>query len=346
MRWGNIALHSHQKSIKSRSFYDVESRGKLMNTITVKGVKENFEISRIAFGIGSALKELSKEEFFQLFDTFFAKGGTVLDTAPGYNRGKSEKYIGEWMAERGNRDKVIISTKACHTFEGEPSRLTLKDMLEDLELSLSQLQTDYIDLFWIHNDDVTKPVSEIIDAVNEVIKTGKVRAVGCSNWSIERIEAANNYAKEAGLYGFFANQIQWSLARVETDDYKKAFNALVMDDESYDWYVKNDVAVFAFSSVAQGFFSIAAKGGLEALPELTRQFFETPNNIKRLENVKAYMAKHHVPASVPVIGYITNNKLPGVALTSATNVDILNETMAAADVHLTEEEVDQLFNVD
>ena len=58
------------------------------------------------------------------------------------------------------------------------------------------------------------------------------------------------------------------------------------------------------------------------------------------------MAKHHVPASVPVIGYITNNKLPGVALTSATNVDILNETMAAADVHLTEEEVDQLFNVD
>lgn len=147
-------------------------------------------------------------------------------------------------------------------------------MLEDLELSLSQLQTDYIDLFWIHNDDVTKPVSEIIDAVNEVIKTGKVRAVGCSNWSIERIEAANNYAKEAGLYGFFANQIQWSLARVETDDYKKAFNALVMDDESYDWYVKNDVAVFAFSSVAQGFFSIAAKGGLEALPELTRQFLK------------------------------------------------------------------------
>jgi len=67
MRWGNIALHSHQKSIKSRSFYDVESRGKLMNTITVKGVKENFEISRIAFGTGSALKELSKEEFFQLF---------------------------------------------------------------------------------------------------------------------------------------------------------------------------------------------------------------------------------------------------------------------------------------
>lgn len=88
-----------------------------MNTITVKGVKENFEISRIAFGTGSALKELSKEEFFQLFDTFFAKGGMVLDTAPGYNRGKSEKYIGEWMAERGNRDKVIISTKACHTFE-------------------------------------------------------------------------------------------------------------------------------------------------------------------------------------------------------------------------------------
>ncbi|WP_303972167.1 aldo/keto reductase [Streptococcus merionis] len=316
-----------------------------MKYITAKGVNGDFQVSRIAFGTGSALKNLTKAEFFELFDLFVSKGGNVLDTAPGYNRGRSEQYIGEWMKSRDNREDVIVSTKACHTFEGEPSRLTLKDMLEDLATSLSQLQTDYIDLFWIHNDDPNKPVSQIIDDVNEVIKTGKVRAVGCSNWSIERIAAANQYAKENGLYGFWANQIQWSLARVETDDYIKAFNALVMDDKNYNWYVNNDVAVFAFSSVAQGFFSIAVKDGLDALPENTKKFFATPSNIKRLENVKAYMAEHNVPASVPVIGYITNNRLSGVALTSATTTAILSETLEAADATLTNEEIDALFNV-
>ena len=316
-----------------------------MKQITVKGVREDFEISRIAFGTGSAMKELSKEEFFALFDLFVEKVGNVLDTAPGYNGGRSEKYIGEWMKLHNNRDQIFVSTKACHTFEGEPSRLTYKDMMDDLTLSLSQLQTDYIDLFWIHNDDPAVPVERIVDDFNKVIETGKVRAVGCSNWTIERIEAANNYAKSKGLHGFWANQIQWSLASVESDDYVKAFNALVMDEKSYDWYVKNDIAVFAFSATARGFFSVAAKGGIEAVSERTMSFFGTPNNIKRLDNVKKYMEEHQCAAAVPVLGYITNNRLKGVALTSASRREVLEETMEAANVEMTPEEADALYNV-
>ena len=314
-----------------------------MKHITVKGVRDEFQISRIAFGTGSVMKDLTREEYFELFDYYASKGGNVLDTAPGYCGGRSERYIGEWMKLHQNREQMFISTKACHAFAGEPSRLTYKDMMDDLNQSLSQLDTDYIDILWIHNDDETVPVERIIDDLNHVIEGGNVRSVGCSNWTVDRLEQANNYAKAAGLHGFWANQIQWSLAAAETDAYAKAFNALTMDDRSYDWYVKNDIAVFAFSATARGFFSIAAQDGLEVVSEKTMSYFGTPNNIKRLDNVKKYMAEHNCSASVPVIGYITNNRLQGVALTSASRMSTLEETMEAANAEMTPEEANALY---
>ena len=314
-----------------------------MKHIAVKGIKEDFQISRIAFGTGSVMKDLTKDEYFALFDLYAEKGGNVLDTAPGYCGGRSERYIGEWMKLHHNREKMFISTKACHAFPGEPSRLTFKDMTDDLNQSLNQLDTDYIDIFWIHNDDPAVPVEKIMDDLNRVIENGKIRSIGCSNWTVDRLEEANAYASSAGLHGFFANQIQWSLAAAETDAYARAFNALTMDDRSYDWYVKNDIAVFAFSAAARGFFSVAAAGGLEAVSETTMAFFGTPNNIKRLENVKKYMAEHNCSASVPVIGYITNNRLKGIALTSASRISTLEETMEAANAEMTAEEADALY---
>lgn len=302
-------------------------------------------ISKFAFGTGSALRELSKEEFFGLFDLFAGAGGNCLDTAPGYNGGRSETYIGEWMKAHGNRPAMIISTKACHTFEGQPSRLSRQDMEDDVHQSLRQLQTDYVDVIWIHKDDPAWPVEEIVNNFNTLVQSGKVRAVGCSNWNIDRIEQANTYARANGLQGFLASQTQWSLARVEGEAYKKRYGALVMDDPSYDWYLKNNMPVFAFSSLAQGFFAVAAAGGLEALSEDQRTFFETPNNLVRLERVKAYMQKHNVPSSAPVLGYLINNKLPCVALMSATNPAILNEALLAADVEMSAAQADSLFAV-
>lgn len=316
-----------------------------MKQTTVKGIRKDFSISRIAFGTGSVMKDLTRDEYFALFDLFASKGGNVLDTAPGYCGGRSERYIGEWMKLHQNREKTFVSTKVCHAFEGEPSRLTYKDMTDDLNVSLSQLDTDYIDILWIHNDDPAIPVERIMDDINRVTESGKVRSIGCSNWTVERLEAANNYAKANGMHGFWANQIQWSLASAENGAYAKAFNALTMDEKSYDWYVANDIAVFAFSATARGFFSVAAAGGIEAVNEKTMSFFGTPDNIKRLENVKKYMEEHHCSASLPVLGYITCNRLQGVALTSASRLETLAETMEAANVEMTPEEADALYRI-
>lgn len=316
-----------------------------MKQITVNGIREDFQISRIAFGTGSVMKELSKEQYFELFDLFASKGGNVLDTAPGYCGGRSEKYIGEWMKLHRCREKICVSTKVSHAFAGEPSRLTYQDMTDDLETSLRQMDTDYIDILWVHNDDPAVPVEQIMENINRVAATGKVRAVGCSNWTVERLASANRYAAENGMHGFFANQIQWSLASASNGEYAKAFNALCMDEQSYDWYTENGIAVFAFSAAARGFFSVAARDGIDAVPEKTMAYFGTPDNIRRLENVKKYMAEHHCSASVPVIGYITCNRLKGVALTSASRPETLAETLEAADADMTPEEADALFRI-
>lgn len=118
-----------------------------------------------------------------------------------------------------------------------------------------------------------------------------------------------------------------------------------MDDESYDWYLKNGVAVFAFSSISQGFFSIVTKGGVEALSERSAGFWVNDDNLVRVENVKKFMAEKGVSAAAAALGYITNNRLPGVAITSATSVDILKETLDAADTTMTPEEADALARV-
>ena len=290
------------------------------------------------------MKALAKEQVFQLFDRFADAGGNCLDTAPGYNGGRSEAYIGEWLKLHGNRPGMIISTKACHAFEGEPSRLSRQDMENDLNQSLAAMQIDEVDLLWIHNDDIHWPVEDIIDNINVVVRTGKVRAVACSNWTIDRIEKANRHARQNGLVGFIASQIQWSLARVG-EAYQKRYGALVMDDRSYDWYLQNNMPVFAFSAQAQGFFAKAVIGGIEALSAERRSFYETPDNLKRLERVKAYMHAHQVPSSVPVLGYLINNKLPCVALMSATTIDMMDEALLAEDADIAPAEADLLFTV-
>ena len=315
-----------------------------MKTILVHGVREEFEVSRIAFGTGSALKGLEKEQFFALFDLFEAHGGTVIDTAPGYCGGKSEQYIGEWMQRKDNRKRIHISTKACHAFPGEPSRLTEKDMLEDLSLSLRQLQTDYIDVLWLHNDDPSVPVQQIMDAVQAVVETGKVRAIGCSNWATDRIEQANGYAQRSGQTCFFANQIQMSLAQ-PSDAYRERYNVRSMDEESYRWYLEQGLSVFAFSAMAQGFFSIAASQGIAALPPETASYFSSIKNLIRLRRVQEYMEKHHVSATVPVLGYVMGNRLPAVAIMSTTKTGNLEEIMRAAEADFTEEDADALFRV-
>jgi aryl-alcohol dehydrogenase-like predicted oxidoreductase len=143
---------------------------------------------------------------FEVLDAFLAAGFNFIDTAdaysawvPGHKGGESEEVIGKWVKARGNRDKVIIATKfAVEIVPGE-SGLSRAYMQKAVERSLKRLQTDYIDLYQSHRDDPNTPIEETLSAYQELIKAGKVRAIGASNFTPARLRESLQVSKEKGL---------------------------------------------------------------------------------------------------------------------------------------------------
>ncbi len=303
-------------------------------------------VSRIAMGSSMSMERLSSEEKFELYDYYLAQGGNCIDTARAYGGGQSEKMVGEYLKSRGVREQVILSTKGGHPTEEEPdkSRVNRKDLLADLDESLRSLYTDYIDIYWIHKDDPDCPVEELVDTANEMIRMGKVRKIGLSNFTIERMDAANRYAAESGQEGFYASQIQWSLA-VSEDKYFAVHDCLTMTPSRYTYYSEHEIPVFSFSSQAQGFYSRLAEKGLDALPEDLVETYGSPDNLKRLDKIKAFAEEKNCSVSAVATAFLVNNKLPAVAIIGASSQDMLAQSLEGAEVDMTPEEADALYQV-
>ena len=157
----------------------------------------DLKISNVIMGTDSIGSLIDDKTSAELLDLYCDMGGNVLDTAECYASWAengvhaSEKFIGKWMSERKNRDKIVISTKGGHYLFGQPHRLSEKDIFCDLDGSLKRLKTDYIDIYMLHRDNDETPVSEIIDVMNRLLNEGKIKAFGASNWTHKRIEEAN-----------------------------------------------------------------------------------------------------------------------------------------------------------
>src|SRR5262245_62032708 len=167
-------------------------------------------ISRLVQGtVMVNTKELEKS--FTLLDEVFALGCTTFDTAHGYGQGECERTVGRWVNQRGLREQVVIIGKGAHHNQ-DRQRVTPFDITSDLFDSLARFKFDHVDLYLLHRDDPSVPVEPIIDILNEHLAAGRFRAFGCSNWTTERIQAANNYAAAHGLVPFIASSPNFSLA--------------------------------------------------------------------------------------------------------------------------------------
>jgi aryl-alcohol dehydrogenase-like predicted oxidoreductase len=178
--------------------------------------------SRIVLGSVFFGTDISREHSFAVMDAYAKGGGNFIDTANGYalwlpgGVGASELTIGAWLRERGVRDRMIIATKGGHPRgdSGEFGDLSRPEIEKDLGQSLERLAVDAIDLFWLHRDQPTRPVSEIMEMLADIRESGRIRAYGVSNWELDRIEAANAYAKAHDLPPLAAHQPPFSLAHV------------------------------------------------------------------------------------------------------------------------------------
>ncbi|RAQ41790.1 sterigmatocystin biosynthesis dehydrogenase stcV [Aspergillus flavus] len=164
--------------------------------------------------------ECSKEQSFALLDAFYQLGGNFLDTANNYQQEESEIWIGEWMKERGNRDQMVIATKYTTGFrtshrDTEPIQSnfvgnSMKSMRVSVERSLKKLQTDYIDLLYVHWWDFTSSVEEVMHGLNNLVNSGKVLYLGVSDTPAWVVVKANDYARVHGLRPFSVYQGKWN----------------------------------------------------------------------------------------------------------------------------------------
>lgn len=299
----------------------------------------SIKVSDIVLGSDVYGTSTSKETAFLLMDRYFALGGNCIDTARLYGNGASEETIGEWLQKSGKREQAVISTKGGHPDlkTMHIPRLGTEELRLDLEGSLKALNTDYIDIYWLHRDDSQKPAGEIIESLNVFIKEGKIKEIGASNWSAKRIKEANEYAEAHGLKGFSASQIMWSLANENegaTDP-----TMIKMNDADYEEYKEMGLPVFGFASQGRGVFFKLKSGGVDALSPRFKEIYLNDRNFKNFEIADNLSKKHNIPLSAVILSFVHScTEVEGLTLIGPRDLEQLEDCMKYADFKLTKEE--------
>ncbi|MEP7294163.1 MAG: aldo/keto reductase, partial [Chloroflexota bacterium] len=222
----------------------------------------DLSVSPICLGTSGFGASIPEPQAFELLDAFVAQGGNFIDTALIYSdwlpvpKSITEKTLGTWLRQRGSRAQLVIATKGAHPELATMHipRLSPAEIISDLNKSLANLQIDTIDLYWLHRDDPQIPVSEIIDSLHQQVEAGKIRCFGCSNWQVDRIAEAQEYAARRGFQGFVANQPMWSLAEPNLDALPDK-TLVALDSEGNAFHRRTKLAAVPYTSQAHGFFT-------------------------------------------------------------------------------------------
>lgn len=284
---------------------------------------------------------ISREDAFAIMDTFRENGGTHIDTARLYAKGLSEEIVGSWLRERGASDMHVFTKGGYYEPDaGEVSRVCEKDIVSDLEKSLRALGTDSIEFYWLHRDDRVIEPGEIAELMNRLVKEGKIRAFGASNWQSDRITAVNEYAKEHSLKGFSASQIRFNPAYCLGER-----GGLVgMDRDEFSFYKESELPLVAYSSQAKGFFSKVAEQGVEALSEKAKKRYLCKENLEKAETMKKLAEKYRCSVGAIVCGAMCSIDRPDTfPIIGGSRISQIEDSMSGADVVLGEDELKAIF---
>lgn len=286
---------------------------------------------------------IDEKTSFQLLDGFTAAGFNLLDTADVYSRwkpgnqgGESETIIGNWMKARNNRSNILIATKVGWDMGDDKKGLSKKYILLAVEASLKRLQTDYIDLYQTHLDDADTPIEETLEAYQQLIKEGKIRWIGASNLSPERLLLSLQISKEKGLPAYQTFQPHYNL--VEREVFEKVLEGIC---------VENNLGVINYFALAGGFltgkYRSEADLGKSLRGDGAKKYLH-PKGIKILNVLDKIATEYNsTPASVAIAWLIAR---PSVAapIASATNMEQLRSLISATELKLTNEAI-ELLNI-
>ena len=268
-----------------------------------------------------------------LLDAFVEAGGNAIDTAYIYGGGKSEKAVGQWMTERGSRDRIFLIGKGAHP-DANGSKVNEQGIGNDIAESLERLQTNAIDLYLLHRDDVNVPIGEIVEILNRHKDAGQIKQFGGSNWTVERIQAANNYAAQKGIQGFAASSPHLSLAASNEPLWGRC---VTLDAIGKAWHTEAQMPLFPWSAQARGFFTGKYSPEDRSDSDVVRVYYH-PDNWERLHRAETLGREKGVSGNNLALAWVLHQKFPVFALFGPANVTELNSSLPAVDVVLTDAE--------
>ncbi len=289
------------------------------------------DVSRIFMGCDN---QASLPHAAAMFDDWIERGGTAFDTAWVYGGGRHERLLGEWVKSRGMREQVVILGKGAHTPHCNPEALT-----RQLHESLDRLQTDYVDLYMMHRDNEEIPVGEFIEVLNEHQRAGRMRAFGGSNWSLERVAAANDYAAQHGLTGFAAISNNLGLAHMVDPVWAGCMH--VSDAASRAWLTERQMPVLAWSSQARGFFTERGDPGDTSDAEMVRCWHSAENFARRERAIEMARAKGVLPINI-ALAYVLCQPFPTYALIGPRVLEETRTSLPGLEIELTLQELEWL----
>jgi aryl-alcohol dehydrogenase-like predicted oxidoreductase len=305
-------------------------------------------LSVIGLGTGIFGSEIGEEESFRILDAFAAAGGTLVDTAHVYaswlpgGEGQSERTLGRWLKKSGAR--MVVATKGGHPELASmtASRLSPDCLARDLDESLERLQLDSVDLYFLHRDDPAIPVGEILDALQAPLRQGRIRALGASNWSPARLQAAQREADVRGISGFRCSQCAWSLAEINPA-MQGHLGMFCIEEKALQFHRETRFPLIAYSAQAQGFF--AQSWSWPELPnptakqEALRPSYYSRKNVERWERAQELAARRQCSAGAIALAYVTSQDFPTAALIGPKSLAQVNLSLAEKDLTLSPDEV-------
>lgn len=320
-------------------------------------------ISELCLGAMLMGTAINKATTFQILDHFVSEGGNFIDTANCYTwwlgsgeyiGGESETYLGLWMKERKNRDKIFLATKVGgglkdpttirdangvidwdrvrREYEGL-SRAVIK---REVENSLRRLKTDYIDLYYTHVYDSLAPIDETMETLNELIKEGKVRYLGASNLTTEQFKNANSRALYNGLIPYTALQQEYSYIHPK----EGADTGITShgDKEMFDYVNENSMVFLAYSPLLKGIYSSKEK----RYQYYNWMLYDSEENVRKLSRIEEQANKLGITGNQLVLAWMLRQNPRIIPLLGFSRLEHYLEDIKATTIELPDEVLELL----
>lgn len=281
---------------------------------------------------------VEREEGFRILDAFVERGGRMIDTAdaypPGGEGGGSEAMIGEWLASRGQRDRIAIATKVAKW--PKQRGLSAANIASALEGSLRRLRTDHVDVYYAHEDDTSVDQTEYVAAFDRLVREGKVHALGASNFTPERLQSALAIARANNLCGFSVSQDHWNLVE------RKLERTLLPVIE------REGLKELPYFALASGFLTgkyRPARSAASARATRATKYLEDPRNVRLLSALDELAAHHQASVAAIALAWLKAHAVVGAPIASARTVDQLDSLFEAGTIRLAPAEVSKLSAV-